>query len=102
MLGLIAKHKCSPMRVSIHSKEKAWYNDRELDNTYEHIFDISFIDRLDKAFIKDNYNYLSLNQEIALKQFFNDAIGTLSDFSKQLDNYLGSYTGENNGRYIRK
>lgn len=103
MLYLINKHKCINNIKPIHTGRDSYYEELELDGTTESVFILNFIKMLDLCIIRDNYKYLSIEQEDVLKNYFNNAVNMpLSDYNKQLDNYLGSYIGEENGRYFTK
>lgn len=70
---------------------------------------------LDKVFVMNNMHFLSIDQERFMSMFFNqagvvtDALNmneenpykTMDNIMSQLDNFLGSYFGEDYGKYSR-
>ncbi len=86
---------------------------QNMDGDKDAIYHVNLIYLLDNVFTKNNLNYLSIEQERYMKMFFNEAdivtksLNQLEEDSfkdmtrvmKQLDNFLGGYLGENDGRY---
>lgn len=89
--------------------------DENMDGEKEAIYHMNIIYLLDKVFMNDSMNFLSIEQTKYLDKFFNeagivtDAINNYEDdpyinmhkIMKQLDNFLGNYFGVNDGRYSR-
>ena len=79
------------------------------------LYHVNLIYLLDKVFTKDNLNFLSVEQENYMKMFFKEAgvvtdalnkpeehpYNTMTKAMLQLDNFLGNYSGENDGRFSR-
>ena len=88
-----------------------------MDGNKEAIYHVNLVYLLDDAFTKNNIKYLSIEQERYIAKFLqeggevNDKInkGTedvdpyenMDNVMRQLDNFLGSYFGEDNGKYAR-
>ena len=88
-----------------------------MDGSKEAIYHVNLVYLLDNVFTKNSTKYLSIEQERYLAKFLqeggkvNDKIneGTedvdpyenMDNVMRQLDNFLGSYFGEDNGKYIR-
>ena len=86
---------------------------QDMNGDKDAIYHVNLIYLLDNVFTKNNLNYLSIEQERYMKTFFNEAdivtksLNQLEEDSfkdmtrvmKQLDNFLGGYLGENDGRY---
>lgn len=94
---------------------------KQWDGTVDVTFHVNLIDLLDRVFMEGNYQSLSIEQERVAKKFFKDADKVtqklqntaalptdkyvqearkdLDEVFKQLDQFLGSYVGENNGQF---
>ena len=88
-----------------------------MDGSREAIYHVNLVYLLDNVFTKNSTKYLSIEQERYITKFLqearkaNDKIneGTkdvdpyenMDDVMRQLDNFLGSYFGEDNGRFTR-
>ena len=88
-----------------------------MDGSKEAIYHVNLIYLLDNVFTKNNIKYLSIEQERYIAKFLqeggkvNDKIneGTegvdpyenMDNVMRQLDNFLGSYFGEDNDKYSR-
>ena len=89
--------------------------DENMDGEKEAIYHVNIIDLLDKVFMFDSMNFLSIEQERYFSRFFYEAgivtdnINTdyefpyesMDEVMNQLDNFLGNYIGVNDGRYSR-
>ena len=88
-----------------------------MDGNKEAIYHVNLVYLLDGVFTKNNIKYLSIEQERYIAKFLqeggkvNDKINegtkdvdpyeSMDNAMRQLDNFLGSYFGEDNGKYIR-
>ena len=88
-----------------------------MDGNKEAIYHVNLVYLLDDVFTKNNIKYLSIEQERYITKFLqeggevNDKIneGTedvdpyenMDNVMRQLDNFLGSYFGEDNDKYSR-
>ena len=88
-----------------------------MDGNKEAIYHVNLVYLLDDVFTKNNIKYLSIEQERYIAKFLqeggevNDKIneGTedvdpyenMDNVMRQLDNFLGSYFGEDNDKYSR-
>lgn len=88
-----------------------------MDGNKEAIYHVNLVYLLDDVFTKNNIKYLSIEQERYISKFLqeggevNDKIneGTedvdpyenMDNVMRQLDNFLGSYFGEDNDKYSR-
>jgi hypothetical protein len=99
----------------INTGNPVMYIKHHMDGSREIKFHVNLIDQLDKVFTKDGLRFLSIDQERFMSKFFEQA-GIVTDrldasdsqpykdldsVFKQLDDFLGSYHGVNNGRYTR-
>lgn len=108
---LLTKHYLS----EINTGNAIFFVDKNMDGEKEAIYHMNIIYLLDKVFMNDSMNFLSIEQTRYLDKFFNeagivtDAINNHEDdpymnmheVMKQLDNFLGNYFGVNDGRYSR-
>ena len=88
---------------------------QDMNGNEEAVYHVNLIYLLDNVFTKNNLNYLSIEQERYMKAFFDEADkatkalneleeNPYKDMTKamlQLDNFLGNYLGENDGRFSR-
>lgn len=114
-------HKKSSGRIKgtlseLNSADSIFYIKHHMDGTKESKYHVNIIDLLDRVFTGDAMRYLSIDQERFMTRFFNQADSAtkllnsssttpfkdLDDVFKQLDDFLGSYTGEDYGRYARQ
>ena len=79
------------------------------------VYHVNLVYLLDKVFTNDTLNFLSMEQENYMKMFFKEAgivtdalnkpeehpYNTMTKAMLQLDNFLGNYLGENDGRFSR-
>lgn len=86
-----------------------------MDGSKEIKYHVNLIDMLDRVFIDNGMKFTSPRQERFLNKFFNeagkvtdklnsgqsDAFKTMDTVFRQLDDFLGSYRGVDNGRYTR-
>ena len=99
----------------INSADPYFYIKHHMDGTKEVKFHVNFIDLLERVFTGDALRYLSIDQERFMSRFFKQADSVtklinsdsatpfkdLDEVFKQLDDFLGSYTGESYDRYTR-
>lgn len=97
----------------VNTAQAIYINKGGMSGKEEAIYHVSLIDLLDKVFLFNALHFLSREQEDILNRFFKEAdvaVGILknnkenllrddpfeymSDIMKQLDNFLGSYYGE--------
>lgn len=86
-----------------------------MDGSKEIKYHVNIIELLDKVFQYNTQDFLSLEQDRFIDKFYKQA-GVVTDniknntsnpyknmdsVMKQLDAFLGSYFGENNGKYAR-
>lgn len=86
-----------------------------MDGTRQVKYHVNLIDLLDRVFLNDGMRFLSLEQERFISEYLNEG-GVVTDRIKsshatpykdmdiifeQLDDFLGSYKGIDNGRYTR-
>lgn len=92
------------------------------DGTIDTTYHVNFIDLLDRVFMEGGFHPLSIEQERVFKKFLKEAdavtkaiqnkstlpsetelqdilSNNLDDVFKQLDQFLGSYLGVNNGQF---
>ena len=88
---------------------------QDMNGDKEAVYHVNLVYLLDNVFTKNNLNYLSIEQERYMKAFFDEADkatkalneleeNPYKDMTKamlQLDNFLGNYLGENDGRFSR-
>lgn len=99
----------------INTSESYFISYDKLDGTKEVKYHVNLIDLLDKVFLSNTQDFLSLEQSRFISKFYKIA-GNVTDklnsknetpYSKvdsvllQLDDFLGGYIGEDNGRYTR-
>lgn len=86
-----------------------------MDGSKHAIYHTNLIYLMDKVFIRDNTYFLSIDQERFMNKFFNEAgivtnrlqnkedapYHDMDEIMLQLDSFLGSYFGEDNGRFAR-
>ena len=85
-----------------------------MNGTRQIKFHINLIDQLDRVFMMDGMRFLSPRQERFMDKFFTWANTVTNNISNgetmysdeedafiQLDDFLGSYNGVDNGRYTR-
>lgn len=85
-----------------------------MDGTRQIKFHVNIIDQLNQVFTMDGMKFLSARQERFMNKFFewadtvtkniNSNKAMYSDYEDafiQLDDFLGSYNGVDNGRYTR-
>lgn len=87
----------------------------KLDGTKEAKYHVNLIDLLDKVFLNNTQDFLSIEQDRFMDKFYKVA-GDITDrinkanenpYDKvdavllQLDDFLGGYVGEDNGKYTR-
>lgn len=69
----------------------------EMDGGIEYVFPTSMVPIIDEMIMTNNMKLLSKEQEVMLRAYFSEADGgTLSNKNLQLDEFLGTYTGEIN------
>ena len=87
----------------------------KMDGSTEVKYHVNLIDLLDKVFLNNTQNFLSIEQDRFMDLFYkkaNDVTDRLNSKDKnpyqnmdavmlQLDAFLGGYTGEDNGKYTR-
>lgn len=100
----------------LNSASPYFYIKHHLDGTCEVKYHVNIIDILERVFTGDAMRYLSIEQERFMSRFFKQADSAtkllnsgsatpfkdLDEVFKQLDNFLGSYVGDDNGRYARQ
>lgn len=100
----------------LNSADPYFYIKHHIDGTKEAKYHVNLIDLLDRVFTEDATRYLSIEQERFMSRFFKQADSVtkllnsnsatpfkdLDMVFKQLDSFLGSYIGEDNGRYARQ
>lgn len=116
LIGIIPNRNnyniCYPLKSplsEINTANPIFIEHEHMDGTKEATFHVNLIYLLDRLFLHDYYSALSIEQERFIKRFLYEAgivtdkksYDNMSDIMKQLDNFLGSYTGENNGRFTR-
>lgn len=99
----------------LNTGDPLFYIKVHMDGVKEARFHVNFIDLLDRVFVHDGLKFLSIEQERFITKFFEEA-GIVTDKLKNgnenpyidldevfvyLDDFLGSYVGEDNGRYAR-
>lgn len=91
-----------------------------MDGTKHAIYHVNMIDLLDKVFMRDNLEFISIEQERFMGRFFqqahvatnimdnnalqnknDDPFANMDEMLRELDNFLGSYFGVNYGRFSR-
>lgn len=86
-----------------------------MDGTKQATYHVNLIYLLDRLFTDDYYSVLSIEQERFIRRFLYEAgkvmdkldtdgdkaYDGMSDVMKQLDNFLGSYEGVNDGRFTK-
>ena len=112
------RHRIFPVKGTlseINTGSPVFYVKHHMDGSKEAIYHVNLIDLLDRVFVLDGLRFLSIEQERFVSRFINQAgtatnaikSGTTNPFSnmdevyKQLDDFLGSYLGVDNGRYTR-
>lgn len=100
----------------LNSADSIFYIKHYMNGTKEAKYHVNFIDLLDRVFTGDAMRYLSIDQERFMYRFFKQADSAtkllnsgsatpfkdLDEVFKQLDDFLGSYMGDDNGRYARQ
>lgn len=122
--GLFFKHQYPQPRRNvkaplseINTADPIFFVKERMDGSREAIYHVNLVYLLDNVFTKNSTKYLSIEQERYIAKFLqeagkaNDKIneGTkdvdpyenMDDVMRQLDNFLGSYFGEDNGRFAR-
>ena len=118
----VAKPYGRPYRVpvkgtlsEVNTGSPVMYLKHHMDSSIEAKFHVNLIDQLGRVFVQDGLRFLSIDQERFMSKFFEQAgevtdrlnahdsqpYKDLEDVFKQLDDFLGSYHGVNNGRYTR-
>ena len=112
------KHPIFPIKGTLselNTGEPVFYIKHHMDGTKEAIYHVNLIDLLDRVFVHDGLRFLSGEQERFMSKFFKEAdivtdklsANDSNPFSKmdkiyrELDDFLGSYLGVDNGRYTR-
>lgn len=99
----------------INSSQIPYYTKHYMNGTIETKFHVNIIDLLDRVFKQNAPRYTSIEQERFMRIFYQQA-GIVTDrinakdddpyrdmdkVFKELDNFLGSYRGQKDGRYYR-
>ena len=99
----------------VNTGDAVFYVKHKMDGSNRAVFHFNLIDLLNRVFVDDGMRYLSIEQERFLSKFFKEA-GIVTDrinakdenpyrgmdeVFKQLDNFIGSYIGVNDGRFAR-
>ena len=99
----------------VNTGSAIFYDKHKMNGKDHAVFHFNLIDLLNRVFVDDGMRYLSIEQERFLSKFFkqadivtkklnandSDPYKGLDDVYKQLDNFLGSYLGVNDGRFTR-
>ena len=122
--GLFFKHQYPQSRRNvkaplseINTADPIFFVKERMDGSKEAIYHVNLVYLLDNVFTKNSTKYLSIEQERYIAKFLqeagkvNDKINegiedvdpyeNMDDVMRQLDNFLGSYFGEDNGRFTR-
>lgn len=104
---LYGKPLSYPDNVSLKSKlrtpRKTYYQKDDLNGDTTYIFITDIINIFDKIFVDNDKRYASKEQREMLETYCIEAdTSDISEFNKQLDNYLGGYLGEDNDVYFTK
>lgn len=113
------RHRVLPVKGTlseINTGNPVFYVKHHMDGSKETVYHVNLIDLLDRVFTKDGLRFLSMNQERFMAKFFEQA-GVVTDringshatpyadldtVFQQLDDFLGSYLGVDDGRYSRQ
>lgn len=112
-LGISSKSKNALSEINTSSP--IFIIHESIDGTKQATYHVNLIYLLDRLFMGDYYSALSIEQERFIKRFLYEAdkvfkkldtdgdkaYDDMSHIMKQLDNFLGSYEGVNNGRFTR-
>ena len=120
-------YRCTPYHVrgfpdfaksplsEVNTGDPLIYIKHLMDGTRQVKYHVNLIDLLDRVFTNDGMRFLSLEQERFISEFLKEA-GTatnkikandnnpyedMDSVFKQLDDFLGSYVGVDDGRYTR-
>ena len=99
----------------VNTGDSVFYVKHRMDGKDHAVFNFNLIDLLNRVFVDDGMRYLSIEQERFLSKFFTQAdvvtkkinasdsnpYKGLDEVYKQLDNFIGSYLGDNDGRFTR-
>ena len=100
----------------VNTGNAVFYVKHKMDGSNRAVFHFNLIDLLNRVFTDDGMRYLSIEQERFLSKFFNQAnvvtnrinnkvenpYKDMDEIYKQLDNFIGSYIGVNDGRPTRQ
>jgi len=120
-------YRCTPYHVrgfpdfaksplsEVNTGDPLIYIKHLMDGTRQVKYHVNLIDLLERVFLNDGIRFLSLEQERFISEYLNEG-GIVTDkiksedsepfkdmdiVFKQLDDFLGSYRGIDNGRYTR-
>lgn len=111
----VPKTKPKNSLSEINTAESYFIVHEKLDGSKEVKYHVNLIDLLDKAFLNNIQDFLSVEQDRFMDKFYK-AAGEITDkinkadtnpYEKidmvllQLDDFLGGYIGEDNGKYTR-
>ena len=113
------RHRIFPIKGTlseINTGSPVFYVKHHMDGSKETVYHVNLIDLLDRVFTKDGLRFLSIDQERFMSKFFKQAgivtdllnsesstpYAGLDEAFQQLDDFLGSYLGVDNGRYSRQ
>lgn len=101
----------------INTADPIFITHNRMDGSEVATYHVNLIYLLERLFVNDYNTVLSIDQERFIKRFLfeagkvtdamnnkeseEDALENLSPIMRQLDYFLGNYTGENDGQYAR-
>lgn len=94
---------CKSPLSEINTANPVFITYEHIDGSIEYTYHVNLIHLLDRLFIYDYYDALSIEQEKFIKRYLKEAdnIENMSEDMKQLDIFLGGYVGVDNGKYSR-
>lgn len=100
----------------INTASPTFIKSKDMHGNVETVYHVNFIYLLDRVFLKDSMSFLSIEQTDFMNNFFKEAhiVTELLDLKLgeeayegmtnpmfQLDNFLGTFVGENNEQFTR-